>query len=1200
MAADNTSDLNALDKICDDYEQSLPDHTDFPQTLQRLNSALERAPQSLQHTLLQLLLELEFEHRLMNNQPCPHSELLQHFPNFSPSIENALAAARQRTGLAGTLQMPTAAADSQSSPTPPTPPAPQNLPLTPAPSAPPHAQPHPSHPHSHASLWCVISGDGVVSATDNSWDEEIGRDFIVGTLLQQRFLVTDVLGRGGMGCVLLARDQILHRDVAVKVLLRKPSHSSSQLHESLSREAQLAASLNHRGIAVVHDFGSHAGRSFTVFEYVRGRTLRALLDECRTFTPEQTRSIILELADALDAAHAAGVIHQDLKPENICITLDGQPKILDFGVARHLSGNVASRGFFGTPLYASPEQAACSATDGRTDQYALALLAFEMLSGQRVFPSGSPLELLRQHREITPPRLDSVCSHLHVQIANSIHRALAKRPTDRFATCREFAEAAFPQPATTATPANIPTVPEAERLDVFLCQVAPNSLFARRLAEFLQRYGLKTWYYQHDASPGVSFLKQTTDAIQRSRTVLLIISPAALISEDFALQLQAATERRRTLLPLLLDISPEDFERRQPAWRALLGPAALLDLNGIDQKNAFPKVLQRLQLAGLAADHHRHTTRIPSPNHNSARPSHHSATQGQVWATDSSQIDADDLPQLVFQNELVEEFLSRRNRYFLSGTKGLGKTLLLSYKRQLIANRAAEGDRGAASTCLIPHSGSRLDLMHEMRTVSEHFESSLAELSVTKRFWSTALRISAISHYDGHIAPDEKSELLAFPERFRRWLLGAKVAPSVVFKELTNLSVGQAKSLVDNTETFLDEKLRSIHNPTCFFVDKVDQAIRERSREAWIHIQAGLIEAAWEIMNSNSHVRIYASIRQEAFSNYHSDVKSNLLGATVRLRYTDAELEHMLDRLANCYESQRDFRDFLGLRVLQHPGRPAPEDTFRFLRRHTFGRPRDLVVIAAELSSQRNLLSEARYCDIVRNVSARSLVTNVFEEMRVFLDCLGDPDNRDRFLRLLSANILSRADAVKICAQFNEVPEHVVRDFGEDSDDIFHPFQDLYLAGLLGIVTEQPDTALVIQRFRRPDDLVSTTGTDLPQSHWYFIHPALSAYIRQQAWGSSFLHLEQAAVGDGLPWHPWDPVCCEVERCARQTHSPDIKLFALQVLREAREVLASGSTRNLQVLLQALPGWQTNLQKLHECGHLDLILWLEELAACKR
>jgi hypothetical protein len=530
----------------------------------------------------------------------------------------------------------------------------------------------------------------------------------------------------------------------------------------------------------------------------------------------------------------------------------------------------------------------------------------------------------------------------------------------------------------------------------------------------------------------------------------------------------------------------------------------------------------------------------------------------------------------------------------------LGKTLLLSFKRQLIARRAAEGDGGAGSICFIPHSGSRLDLMHEMRTVSENYETSLAELSVTKRFWSVALRISAISHHPGCIADDERFELEAFPQRFRRWLRGAQVAPSVVFKELTNLSVGHANSLVDNTETFLDEKLRSIHSPTCFFVDKVDQAVRERSRDAWIHIQAGLIEAAWEIMNSNSHIRVYASIRQEAFSNYHSDVKSNLLGATVRLRYSDAELEHMMDRLTSCYESSRGFRDFVGLRVLQHPGRSTPEDAFRFLRRHTFGRPRDLVVIAAELSSHRGRLSEAKYCEVVRTVSASNLVTGVFEEMRVFMDCLGDPDNRDRFIRCLTANILSRSDAVTLCARFNGVTEAVVKEFGEDSEEIFHPFQDLYLAGLLGIVTLQPETEMVMQRFRRPDDLVSIDGTDLPNSPWYFIHPALSAYIRQQAWGGSFLHYEQAAVGDGLPWNAWDPICCEVERQARALAETELRQFVLRVLREAREVLASGTSRNLQVLLQALPEWQPSLQRLQRAGHEELVLWLEELAACKR
>ncbi|MEY3173918.1 MAG: Serine/threonine-protein kinase PknB [Planctomycetota bacterium] len=1185
MSAENDSISQELDSLCDEYEQLLQGgsmRTDGQSP--PAEQLLQRVPVCHRGKLLQLLMEMEFEYRLMRNLPLAEADYERRFPDYGEELSAALLAARERVAFARTRQMADEGRPGIS---------PAAVSAEPVGAA--AAAPEP------AAVWCMISGDGVIAAADRRWDAEIDRDFGVGTLLQGRYLVTDLLGRGGMGCVLLARDQLLHRDVAVKVLLRRPSLRSGQPQESLEREARLAASLSHRGIAMVHDFGHHGGRSFTVFEYVRGRTLRTVLNECGQLAWDVVRTIVLELADALDAAHAAGVVHQDLKPENICTTLDGQPKILDFGVARDLGGEAERRGFFGTPNYSSPEQAACSATDGRSDQYALALLAFEMLSGQRVFQSGPELELLRRHREDRPPLLSDVCRTAPAETTEAIARALSKRPADRFATCREFAEAAFGV-ALSVPPAarTLVAVPEAEQLDVFLCHVALNSLYVRQLAEYLQQHGLKTWYYQRDALPGVSFLRQTTDAIQRSRVVVLLISPASLAAEEFGLQVRAATERRRPLLPLLQGISAEEFELRQPPWRALLGPAALTDVTGTEKQSAFLRVLQRLEQAGLQPESPRRLNRRSTAVAGENRPAGLSAVQSQIWATDSSQIDVDDLPQLVFQNELVEEFLNRRNRYFLSGTKGLGKTLLLSFKRQLIARRAAEGDGGAGSICFIPHTGSRLDLMHEMRTVSEHYETSLASLSVTKRFWSVALRISAISHHPNCISAEERFEVDAFPQRFRRWLRGAEVAPSVVFKELTNLSVGHANSLVDNTETFLDEKLRSIHSPTCFFVDKVDQAVRERSRDAWIHIQAGLIEAAWEIMNSNSHIRVYASIRQEAFSNYHSDVKSNLLGATVRLRYSDAELEHMMDRLTSCYESSRGFRDFVGLRVLQHPGRSAPEDAFRFLRRHTFGRPRDLVVIAAELSGQRARLSEAKYCEVVRTVSASNLVTGVFEEMRVFMDCLGDPDNRDRFIRCLTANILSRSDAVSLCARFNGVTEAVVRDFGEDSQEIFHPFQDLYLAGLLGIVTQQPETGFSMQRFRRPDDLVSTDGTDLPNSPWYFIHPALSAYIRQQAWGSSFLHYEQAAVGDGLQWHTWDPICCEVERQARSLADGDLRQFTLQVLREAREVLTSGTSRSLQVLLQALPGWQPSLEKLQRAGHDELVLWLEELAACKR
>lgn len=1211
MSAENSSISRELDSLCDEYEQQLrtavvPD--DVRGAL--AEKFLQRVASASRAQLLQLLMEMEFEYRLMRNLPTGYEEYQQRFPEYIDELSTALKVARERVAVAGTRKMPAgsggglsgieaaraavqsavqvgvqsavAAAADVASP----PPAVAALP--------PASEP--------AAVWCMISGDGVIVPTDRRWDAEIERDFGVGTLLQGRYLVTDLLGRGGMGCVLLARDQLLHRDVAVKVLLRRPALRAGQPQESLEREARLAASLNHRGIAMVHDFGHHGGRCFTVFEYVRGRTLRSVLHECRKLSWDVVRAIVVELADALDAAHAAGVVHQDLKPENICTTLDGQPKILDFGVARELGGEAERRGFFGTPNYSSPEQAACSATDGRADQYALALLAFEMLSGQRVFQSGSELELLRRHREDPPPRLEGVCAGVPAETSDAIAKALAKSPASRFATCREFAQAAFGAASpVSAASRTLVAVPEAEQLDVFLCHVALNSLYIRQLAETLQQHGLKTWYYQRDALPGVSFLRQTTDAIERSRVVVLLISPASLAADEFGLQVRAATERRRPLLPLLQGISAEEFELRQPSWRALLAPAALTDVTGIEKSTGFLRVLQRLEQVGLEPESPRRWNRRGGAAvAESPRTAGLSAVQSQIWATDSSQIDVDDLPQLVFQNDLVEEFLSRRNRYFLSGTKGLGKTLLLSFKRQLIARRAAEGDGGAGSICFIPHSGSRLDLMHEMRTVSTNYETSLAELSVTKRFWSVALRISAISHHPGCISDEEKFEVETFPQRFRRWLRGAEVAPSVVFKELTNLSVGHANSLVDNTETFLDEKLRSIHSPTCFFVDKVDQAVRERSRDAWIHIQAGLIEAAWEIMNSNSHIRVYASIRQEAFSNYHSDVKSNLLGATVRLRYSDAELEHMMNRLTSCYESSRDFRDFVGLRVLQHPGRSAPEDAFRFLRRHTFGRPRDLVVIAAELSGYRGRLSEAKYCEVVRTVSASNLVTGVFEEMRVFMDCLGDPDNRDRFIRCLTANILSRSDAVTLCARFNGVTEAVVRDFGEDSVEIFHPFQDLYLAGLLGIVVVQSETEQAIQRFRRPDDLVSIDGTDLPNSPWYFIHPALSAYIRQQAWGSSFVHYEQAAVGDGLPWNSWDPICCEVERQSRLLAEPELRQFTFQVLRQAREVLGSGTSRSLQVLLQALPDWKSSLQRLQQAGHEELVLWLEELAVCKR
>jgi len=351
--------------------------------------------------------------------------------------------------------------------------------------------------------------------------------------------------------------------------------------------------------------------------------------------------------------------------------------------------------------------------------------------------------------------------------------------------------------------------------------------------------------------------------------------------------------------------------------------------------------------------------------------------------------------------------------------------------------------------------------------------------------------------------------------------------------------------------------MRQIHGGVCFFIDKVDQAIRHLARDAWIAIQAGLIEAAWETMNANSHLKVFASIRQEAFSNYQSDIKSNLFGATTTLNYSEEELQSLLDRLARCYEGCRSFADFLGLNVVRHGRRPAPEDSFRYVRRHTCGRPRDLVAIASEISSKRSSLSEKRLREIVQQTSATVVVSNIFDEVRVFLNCLDDREARLRFLAAIPSNILEKGDAIRVCEEFNGLEPGTLEHFGEDSSAIFHPFRDLYLAGLLGVVQPDPETGHAIQRFRRPHDPLTQWAAALPDSPVYLVHPALDTFIQAQHTRTAFLQFQHVPVGDNLLWEPHFPLLLQVERQLQKIDDREFVDLAHQGQRALCVILAT-------------------------------------------
>lgn len=223
----------------------------------------------------------------------------------------------------------------------------------------------------YSGEFCIVDKYGTVYVPcGDDQNSEVEHDFRPGSVLHERYLLISKLGQGGMGRVMLAQDQLLHRKVAVKIVAVKLREERQSFQDALAREARLGASLSDRGIAVVHDFGIHLGKCFIVFEFVDGQTLRRVLRQRSRLPLAEVCPIITELARSLDFAHARGVVHRDLKPENICIAHDGQPKILDFGVARDLRSDFRQEAFSGTPQYASPEQAACSVVDGRADQYA--------------------------------------------------------------------------------------------------------------------------------------------------------------------------------------------------------------------------------------------------------------------------------------------------------------------------------------------------------------------------------------------------------------------------------------------------------------------------------------------------------------------------------------------------------------------------------------------------------------------------------------------------------------------------------------------------------------------------------------------------------------------------------------------------------------------------------------------------------------
>jgi len=257
-----------------------------------------------------------------------------------------------------------------------------------------------------------------------------------------RYEVRRVLGTGGFGAVYLGHDTQLDRLVAIKVLRTRTGFEQAEI-ESFQREARKLARLRHPGIVTAHDIGVHNDQVYIVSDYLDGPSLAAWIKNNRPPWPEAAR-IVAAVADALAHAHSRLIVHRDVKPGNIVLTADGEPVLVDFGLALDdVEAGGREKGVVsGTPWYMSPEQALGTAhrIDGRTDIYSLGAVLYELLTGRVPFPSTDPIELLRQVREDEPQPPRQLVRDLPPELETACLKALAKRLVDRYTTAADFAD----------------------------------------------------------------------------------------------------------------------------------------------------------------------------------------------------------------------------------------------------------------------------------------------------------------------------------------------------------------------------------------------------------------------------------------------------------------------------------------------------------------------------------------------------------------------------------------------------------------------------------------------------------------------------------------------------------------------------------------------------------------------------------------
>lgn len=298
------------------------------------------------------------------------------------------------------------------------------------------------------------SGENATCPKDNASLENFEVKNLAGKTLDGKYTISNLLGVGGMGAVFRAQHAFIGNEVALKIILPEMIKDNS-IVERFLREARAAATIDHPNAIRVTDFGRVGDLLYLVMEFIKGKSMSDLLKERKRLTPTETAEILKQVAAALDVAHSHGIVHRDLKPDNIMIKDRDKNtgnltmynvKVVDFGIAKVKSGEGESGltqvgTIIGTANYMSPEQCQGSPVDHSSDIYSLGVIAYESLTGQVPFTAESPMQVIVKHILQAPAPPSSIVPNISSAVEQVVLRAMAKHPSQRYASAGEFARA---------------------------------------------------------------------------------------------------------------------------------------------------------------------------------------------------------------------------------------------------------------------------------------------------------------------------------------------------------------------------------------------------------------------------------------------------------------------------------------------------------------------------------------------------------------------------------------------------------------------------------------------------------------------------------------------------------------------------------------------------------------------------------------